>query len=134
MIIYTIFNQGAFPQTLHNVLLLREICCQFADFVPFFEKVNYGMCMIFSFGSLNHCLPFDFFTLFAQARSVISGDLYRASQLMDKVIDFQTSEQMKRFVVLTGVDNDLDKSKYGCKSMILRCLYTLFANGIFFGQ
>lgn len=30
---------------------------------------------------------------------------------MDSIIDFQTSEQMKQFSVLPGVDSDLDKSK-----------------------
>lgn len=29
---------------------------------------------------------------------------------MDRIIDFQTSEQMKQFTVLPGVDTDLDKS------------------------
>ncbi|KAE8753179.1 hypothetical protein FOCC_FOCC000102 [Frankliniella occidentalis] len=70
--------------TNHNVLLLREICCQFADSVPFFEE----------------------------ARSAIPESLYRIGHIMKKIIDFQTSEEMKRFVVLPGVDNDLDKMKH----------------------
>ncbi|KAK3927533.1 MutS protein-like protein 5 [Frankliniella fusca] len=80
----TIPQWKSLKKTNHNVLLLREICCQFADGVPFFQE----------------------------AKSAIPEALYRVGHIMERIIDFQTSEQMKRFVVLPGVDNDLDKMKH----------------------